>query len=151
MKKKELINVLKRLEGDPEIGINVLLPNGSELWGFDRRNFKAMDRGATFALAQVREKDLIPFYKLKHMQVVPVLSADCSRESVRARLEARYEIELPKETEAQDMNTYNVCMTVLSVILSDMEELIRLKEDFLALAQTSCPELKKYRTEEIKE
>lgn len=147
MKKKELINILKRLDGDPEIGINVLFKNGSELIALDRRNFKAMDKGATFALAQVRERDVIPFYEIKHLTALPVLSSDCSAGSVKDRLSARYEIVLPDEAETAKMDTESTLMTVMSVLLSDLEELIKLKDDFIALSQATMPELKKYRTE----
>lgn len=130
MLKKLLIKHLQSIPGNPEIGLNVLTNKGSEFWGFCKPNFKSMDGGLTYALHQIRLKDPIPRRELAHYHVFSCVSADCTKETIKRKIDERYDIvgEAP-----EDMTKQEALELVFDVIMDDIEELLRMRDDFLAL------------------
>lgn len=130
MLKKLLIKHLEKIPGNPEIGLNVLTNQGSEFWGFFKENFKAMDHGTTYALHQIRLKDPIPRRILATHKIFSCVSLECTKEDIKRKIDERYDIvgnapEGMTETEALEL--------IFDVIMTDLEELLRMRDDFLAL------------------
>lgn len=145
MDKKRLIKALEQIPGNPEIGMNVLTNVGSEFWGFNLKNMKIMDNGITCSLHQIRLHDPIPRRKLITLKIQPCWSADCTADSVKERISARYQID---QEPTEEMTYTEACEVILDVIVSDIEELLRLRDDFLILVADD--ELKKkYNLEEL--
>lgn len=130
MLKKLLIKHLQSIPGNPEIGLNVLTNRGSEFWGFCKPNFKVMDGGLTYALHQIRLKDPIPRRELAHYHVFSCVSADCTKETIKQRISERYQI---MGDAPEGMTDQEALEVIFDVIMQDIEELLRMRDDFLAL------------------
>lgn len=146
--KNRLIKILKKIEGNPEVGFNVLTPEGSEFWGFNEKNFKVMDGGLTFALQQLRQKQSYSLHDLKRLKVPSVVSPDCSLEDVLERLNQRYTVESGYE----GLSKAEVIRLIMDVMFNDIEELIRLWRDFTALIPADLKDelIKQYKLEKDK-
>lgn len=130
MLKKLLIKHLQSIPGNPEIGINVLTNKGSEFWGFSKANFKPMDKGTTYALHQIRLKDPIPRRILATHGIFSCVSVDCTKEDIKRKIDERYDI---VGNAPDDMTETEALELIFDVIMNDLEELLRMRDDFLAL------------------
>lgn len=127
--KNRLIKILKRINGNPEIGFNVLTPDGSEFWGFNESNFKSMDGGLTFALQQLRQKQAYSVKDLQRLKIPSIVSPDCDLNEVLARIDERYRV----NSECETLTEPEKIFLISDVIYKDLQELTRLWRDFTSL------------------
>lgn len=127
--KKSLIKELEQVQGDPLIGINVLTDQGSEFWQIGKRHLKLMDRGQTLALFQCRLKKALPIRVQMNVTTPSVDSVQADIKDAVAQLTDRFDIDL----QIDNIEDIDLQYTILSIIRKDIQELVRLSDDFVRL------------------
>lgn len=142
MDKKRLIKALQDVKGNPDVGINVLTEsNSSEFWSLGKNMLKVMDGGQSLAIFQCRLRKAIPFRVLKNLNLPVVDGVNVDLADVLTRLKERFDFAFTAEDlKAMDIGVQQMILTVLHTEISD---LVRINEDFIRLCGNK-PEHQKY-------
>lgn len=127
--KKLLIKELEKIPNDPLIGLNVLTNQGSEFWQCGKAHLKLMDNGQTLALFQLRLKKALPSRVQMHQAIPSVDSINADIASALKQFVDRYDF----DSQFSDIDDGQVQYMILHVIRKDIQELIRLNDDFVRL------------------
>lgn len=140
MDKKHYIKELEKVPGNPEVGINVLTDKGSEFWSLSKRAIQVLDNGQTVSLFQVRQRKALSARATLKVSAPAVDSIDTTLKSTLLDFCEKFEVKGDLESigKGEEMQQF-----ILEVLRKEIEELVRLNEDFLRLFGEN-PKFKKY-------
>lgn len=135
MDKKKFIKILESIQGNPDIGINVLTNEGSEFWVIDKHSLRLQFGGSELSLFQCRLKNPLPARVALKLKAPAVDSIDTTLETVIAEFLENFDMTC-KDAEDQDhilddFSSSEVQEICLQAIRDEITKLLRLNEDMI--------------------
>lgn len=138
MQVKHFIKLLEKYDPNLVVGLNVLTPDGSELWVIDKKAIKVMDQGKSLVLANLRLNHITNERLMKQVKMPSVASVRCDVDSLIERIKQRYNLELEdpnSQEELGEISDEEALTFFTSIIKQDIEDLLILLEDFKRLTR----------------
>lgn len=140
MDKKHFIKLIEKVPGNPEVGVNVLTEQGSEFWTLSKSSIQVLDRGCSLCLFQIRQRKALTARQTLNIKLAAADSIGATLPDTLQKFCEKFEVtgDLNVIGNSQETKVF-----ILECIRKEIEELVRLNEDFLRLFK-EAPEFQKY-------